>query len=193
MQINNWSFFIDGERVWTTRHEGVFVANPLGTLLLGRRHGEHWGSGRMWRSGVGDSTCLQANLCNFAFYPTALLPAIIRKNFEFNPSMRDVPAPLAATQAAKPGTGGSGVGEGQTDPALANVSASLERVQQGQLVIGGGSKIAVERSLIDRSKFSALKHRYAHTESSESSLFAMVSYLGLHFMHVILFGPPRQF
>ena len=58
-RVNNWSFYVDGKVVWTTRHDGVPTAHASATLLLGKQHGSGWGLERAWRSGVGDPTCFQ--------------------------------------------------------------------------------------------------------------------------------------
>ena len=94
---------MDGKPIWSTRYDGAPVAHPMGTLLLGRRHGEHWGPGRVWRAGVGDPTCLQANICNFAFYPQALSAATIKKHFLFDPAQKlAAPSKEPAVQSNKP-------------------------------------------------------------------------------------------
>jgi hypothetical protein len=75
---------VDGERVWTTRHEGVPIAHPSASLLIGRRHGEHWPTavGRDWRPGAGDPTCLRGHACLFAAYRRALPPATIQSHYQ---------------------------------------------------------------------------------------------------------------
>ena len=70
--VNNWTFFVDGSAVWSTRHESVPMAHPSATVLLGKQHGESWGHKRAWRPGNTDKTCFQGNLCHFAFYYRAL-------------------------------------------------------------------------------------------------------------------------
>jgi hypothetical protein len=70
--VNNWTFYVDGSAVWSTRHESVPIAHASATILLGKQHGEGWGRLRAWRPGIGDKTCFQGNLCHFAFHYKAL-------------------------------------------------------------------------------------------------------------------------
>ena len=37
--VNNWTFYMDGSAVWSTRHEGVPTAHAAATLLLGPPRG----------------------------------------------------------------------------------------------------------------------------------------------------------
>lgn len=46
--VNNWTFFVDGSAVWSTRHESVPIAHASATILLGKQHGEGWGHKRSW-------------------------------------------------------------------------------------------------------------------------------------------------
>ena len=67
--------------MWSTRHEGMPTAHALATILLGKQHGESWGPARGWRSGIGDKTCFQGNLCHFAFYYSALDEKCVARHY----------------------------------------------------------------------------------------------------------------
>ena len=142
--VNNWTFFLDGQAVWSTRHEGVPTLHALATPLLGKRHGEHWGPKRDWRPGVGDKTCLQGNICHFALYYTALeedriaerfagtaLPAAVDDMLRLTPS---------ASLDAKP-------------PARENTPAAGRSVLQRQAAAG------TQEQLVARSVISARLHQ----------------------------------
>ena len=84
VQVNNWAFYIDGERVWTTRHDGVPLVHTTSSLLIGRRHGEHWpaATGRDWRPGAGDRTCFRGHACMLVFYRHALPCSTLRAHYQ---------------------------------------------------------------------------------------------------------------
>ena len=84
LQVNNWAFYADGERIWTTRHEGVPIAHPISSLLIGRRHGENWpaATGRDWRPGGSDRTCLRGQACLLAVYHHAVPSTTLRAHYQ---------------------------------------------------------------------------------------------------------------
>jgi hypothetical protein len=102
LQVNNWAFYVDGERIWTTRHDGVPVVHPTSSILVGRRHGENWpaAAGRDWRPGASDRTCLRGQACMLAIYRYALPPATLRAHYQAVVRMTSAAAAAAAAAAA---------------------------------------------------------------------------------------------
>jgi hypothetical protein len=116
--VNNWSFYKDGRKVWETRHEGMPLAHPNATMLLGKQHGMGWGSERGWRPGIGDKTCFQGNLAHFAFYFAALTEQRLATHHA-GTAAPELAAATAAEAAAQGGAdkdkeGGSGKRKGSS-------------------------------------------------------------------------------
>ena len=156
-EVNNWTFYVDGKRVWTTRHDGIPIASPTGSLMLGKRHGEFWGASRQWRAGVGDPSCLQANMYGFAFYSRALTLDEVSKHFQFTMAPAVLPEPDASHDVAERGGvdgGGAAIpfskpGEGRAPPGIANADGIKNTV----------SNAGAERAIVSRSRVHALQHR----------------------------------
>ncbi len=99
---------------------------------------------RQWRSGVGDASCLQANICNFGIYTRALPTSVILKHFAYVPEAS--PEKGAASTA-------QGDGTFKPDGLLKDGEEDVSALAASK---GGGLK---DRHVVRQAKYTALRHR----------------------------------
>ncbi len=100
---------------------------------------------RQWRAGVGDDSCLQANISNFVVYNRALPLSLLASHFSFIPKLLTT-TPRDATGAATP------------DIIVDKLQQDLDKAKEAS----DDAAIATwrkERHAVQKAKVTALRHR----------------------------------
>jgi hypothetical protein len=124
-------------------HASVYT-NMYTDLTVCNTCAHHIRDCRQWRAGVGDDSCLQANISNFVVYNRVLPLPLIASHFSFIPK---IPTPRGAKEAAT------------SDPLVDKLQQEAEEAKKNAVEEAAISTWRKERHAVQKAKVNALRHR----------------------------------